>query len=383
VPSGIYTLAPTSSGYVFTPSSLAKRVASAALTNENFAATPTSAPGYSITGIVGGAISSGVVMILNGTNVGEAATDMSGAYGFFGLASGTYTVSASAPGYAFSATKTITIGTTDSTANDFTATAAHGSGVTVVAVAPLPPANVGKAYSQSVIKSVTGGIAPYRYQTDQLTAGAPPLGMVLDPNGTLTGTPAQQGTYSFNVCAVDSVGDITAACAPTSITVAPAVTNSTPAPAGTSWVYHDGAFDWPGDYSFVAVPDYKDTTGAPLSGAYDIKVTLTSAWGGWLPYALNWNFNSAGYTKLTFALKPTVENQKWNVYFVKVGDVPVGIYIDPTLYGPAPKVGQWATYTIPLSTLGVLGAPIYKFCIHDETGLSNNTWYVDDVGFVP
>jgi len=148
-------------------------------------------------------------------------------------------------------------------------------------------------------------------------------------------------------------------------------------------VYYDGVFKWPGDYSFVATPDYQDTSGEPLSGPYDIKVTITSAWGGWLPYALNWNFNSAPYTKLTFALKPTVENQQWNVYFVKVGDVPVGIYIDPTQYGPAPVVGQWATYTIPLSVLGVQGDPIYKFCIHDETGLSNNVWYVDNVGFEP
>jgi hypothetical protein len=148
-------------------------------------------------------------------------------------------------------------------------------------------------------------------------------------------------------------------------------------------VYYNGTYDWPLDYSFDVNVNYADTSGAPLSGAYDIKVSLTSAWGGWLPVAQNWDFNSAPYTKLTFALKPTVENQQWDVYFVRVGDVPVGIYIDPTQYGPAPVVGQWATYTIPLSVLGVQGDPIYKFCIHDETGLSNNVWYVDNVGFAP
>jgi hypothetical protein len=154
-------------------------------------------------------------------------------------------------------------------------------------------------------------------------------------------------------------------------------------PPGTSWVYYNGAFDWPGDYSFVAVPDYSDTSGNPLSGGYDVKVTLTGAWGGWLPYAQNWNFNSQGYTKLTFALKPTVENQQWNVYFVKVGDIPVGIYLNVLNYGPAPVVGQWATYTVPLSDLGVLGQSIYKFCIQDQTGRSDNVWYVDNVGFAP
>jgi hypothetical protein len=142
-------------------------------------------------------------------------------------------------------------------------------------------------------------------------------------------------------------------------------------------------FDWPGDYSYALTPDYKDTSGGPLSGPYDIKVTLDSAWGGWLPYALNWDFNSSGYTKLTFALKPTVANQQWHVYFVKVGDVPVGIYLNVTDYGPAPVPGKWATYTVPLSDLGVLGTSIYKFCIQDQSGLSSNTWYIDNVGFAP
>jgi hypothetical protein len=172
-------------------------------------------------------------------------------------------------------------------------------------------------------------------------------------------------------------------CAPTSITVGSSGGTPPPPPPGTSWVYYNGVFDWPGDYSYALTPDYKDTSGGPLSGPYDIKVTLDSAWGGWLPYALNWDFNSSGYTKLTFALKPTVANQQWHVYFVKVGDVPVGIYLNVTDYGPAPVPGKWATYTVPLSDLGVLGTSIYKFCIQDQSGLSSNTWYIDNVGFAP
>ena len=67
----------------------------------------------------------------------------------------------------------------------------------------------------------------------------------------------------------------------------------------------------------------------------------------------------------------------------KVGDVPVGIYLNVTDYGPAPVPGKWATYTVPLSDLGVLGTSIYKFCIQDQSGLSSNTWYIDNVGFAP
>ena len=133
----------------------------------------------------------------------------------------------------------------------------------------------------------------------------------------------------------------------------------------------------------MLTPDYTDTSGDPLSGAHDIKATLQGAWGGWLPYSKNWDFDSTGYTKLTFALKPTVAGQTWHVYFVKVGDVPVGIYLNVTDYGPAPVPGVWATYTVPLSDLGVLNQSIYKFCIQDMTGRSSNTWYVDNVGFIP
>jgi len=88
-------------------------------------------------------------------------------------------------------------------------------------------------------------------------------------------------------------------------------------------------------------------------------------------------------TGLTLSLKPTTSNQVWNVYFVKVGDIPVGISVDPAKYGPAPVAGKWATYTIPLADLGVLGTTIYKFAVQDKTGLSSNSWYVDNVGFVP
>ena len=384
VTTGVYTLAPMLTGYVFTPSSLAKRVMSASPGTANFAASATTAPTYSITGTVSGAAAAGVVITLNGANVGSAATDQSGGYGFFGLTSGTYSVSASLSSFSFSPAEVITIGAANATSNDFTSTQTPSGTITFVVPNPLPQATVGVAYSNSVITSIAGGTAPYHYQTDTQSNGTPPVGMVLNPNGTLTGTPSQAGQYAFNVCAVDAAGETTTPCEATSITVAAAPAQTTPPPAsGTSWVYYNGTYDWPLDYSFDVNVDYADTSGAPLSGPHDIKVTLTSAWGGWLPIAQNWDFNSAPYTKLTFALKPTVANQKWDVYFVRVGDVPVGIYIDPTQYGPAPVVGKWATYTIPLSALGVQGDPIYKFCIHDETGLGSNTWYVDNVGFAP
>ena len=153
------------------------------------------------------------------------------------------------------------------------------------------------------------------------------------------------------------------------------------------WVFKNGIFNWGGDYSFTATANYKDMSGASVSGSYDIAVTLTGAYGGYLPYAGGivplWNFDASPYNYLTFAFKPTVANQTAQVFFVKVGDIPVGVVVNPFSgqYGPKPQVGVWGTYRIPLSDLGVKGTSVYKFAIQDQTGLSKNVFYVDSIGF--
>jgi hypothetical protein len=163
---------------------------------------------------------------------------------------------------------------------------------------------------------------------------------------------------------------------------------STSAPPGsTFWVYYNGTFNWGGDYSFVATANYNDKSGVPLSGSYDIAVTVTGAYGGFLPFAGGtvplWNFDASPYSYLIFAFKPTVANQAAQVFFVKVGDIPVGVVVDPFngQYGPKPQAGVWGTYRIPLSDLGVKGTSVYKFAIQDQTGLGHNVFYVDNIGF--
>ncbi len=51
----------------------------------------------------------------------------------------------------------------------------------------------------------TGGQGPYHFQMDTM-GGFPPFGMVLHPNGLLTGTPKAKGAVKFRVCAVDLAG---------------------------------------------------------------------------------------------------------------------------------------------------------------------------------
>jgi hypothetical protein len=163
------------------------------------------------------------------------------------------------------------------------------------------------------------------------------------------------------------------------------------------WVYYNGVFNWPGDYSASATANYKDTTGLPLSGSYDINLTLNGPWGIWTPYAPNWDFNLTGFNYLVFSLKPTVANQVWTMYSMRVGDVRIvnsaGVPVTLSVlnYGPAPQAGVWATYRIPLAdfmTDWSTGSPVqlqamYKFGIQDETGLAANHWYIDNVEFTP
>lgn len=80
---------------------------------------------------------------------------------------------------------------------------ADTSKLTVISLVPieLPYAIVGVPYSSGVI--ATGGTAPYTYE---LTQGTIPTGMVLNENGTLSGTPTAAGTAAFTITATDSNG---------------------------------------------------------------------------------------------------------------------------------------------------------------------------------
>ncbi|MDB6102961.1 MAG: hypothetical protein JWO52_2960 [Gammaproteobacteria bacterium] len=162
-------------------------------------------------------------------------------------------------------------------------------------------------------------------------------------------------------------------------------------PPGSSgaqlWVYQNGTFYWPGDYSWGVKVNYKDTAGGPKSGPFDISVTGI---GGFQPFATNYDLDVSPYKYLIFSLKPTIANQQWASAFYQIGDVATGVKLNVLNYGPAPVVGQWTTYKIPLGAGGYqipAGLHIYKFMVQDQTadqsgsGYATNHWYVDDIHF--
>lgn len=94
-----------------------------------------------------------------------------------------------------------TIQVTDS--NGQTATRSYTGVMGAVTLTPetLPDGMAGMPYAQAL--TATGGTAPYSFA---VSAGALPEGLVLSADGTLSGTPAQSGTFAFTAQASDALG---------------------------------------------------------------------------------------------------------------------------------------------------------------------------------
>ena len=152
---------------------------------------------------------------------------------------------------------------------------------------PLPPAIVGKAYTATVVRAVAPN-SLYTFSVDSLANGALPGGMIIDLNGNLRGTTISTGrtdvsghqiprTYTFGVCATDTISRATTfPCPTTSITVNPAPVTVSVSKAGT------------GSGSIASVPA-GIACGATCSTSVDsgTQVTLTataapgSTFAGW------------------------------------------------------------------------------------------------------
>ena len=198
-------------------------------------------------------------------------------------------------------------------------------------------------------------------------------------SGSWSGSEPVSGSTSVSPSATASY---TLTCTGTggsnSATAKVTVTSATGTPS--SWLYYGGQFNWAGDYSFAATINYASTAGSPLSGKEDIAVT-TQQWGGWQPYTSG-PLDLTPYTSITLALQPTQANQAWSLSFTKSGATSSSTVVNVLNYGPAPVVGKWAVYNIPLSALGVSDSSIASFVLQDQSGLTSNLWYVDNVAFV-
>ena len=190
---GSYALTPSHTGYTFNPTSQNATISSASVTGINFTATPqvgTFTISGTITPTAGG---SGATVTLSGPAAANTTTDTSGNYTFSGLANGTYTVTPSNTGYAFSpVSQSITINGTNQVGVNFVAAVQTGHSVTLTWIASTTSTVTG----YNVYRTTTNG-------TGYAKINATP---VLAPTVTYTDTTVSSGTTYYYVTTAVDVG---------------------------------------------------------------------------------------------------------------------------------------------------------------------------------
>jgi hypothetical protein len=123
---GSYTVTPSKSGFTFTPANQPVTINGASATSVNFTATPI--PTYSISGTVSPiAAGNGATVKATGTATASVTADASGNYTIAGLSNGTYTITPSQSGYAFTpANQPVTINGANITGVNFTGQVSAG-----------------------------------------------------------------------------------------------------------------------------------------------------------------------------------------------------------------------------------------------------------------
>lgn len=193
-----------------------------------------------------------------------------------------------------------------------------------------------------------------------------------------------------------------AACPPPVVVVTPPPVTTNPPPpvsTGSYTVYANGTLgggdgNWTQTFDDVSmVTNYKDTSGKPQSGSFDLKITGGQQWPIWMPYANNppKSFSMSNYTTVSFDIKTTVASDNFNFYFVPAGDeaCPNGLTCAVSLpnakYGPSSfTANTWYHITIPLADMGVPSFPasaVFKFGLQEDSGKVGISWFVNNVVF--
>ena len=151
------------------------------------------------------------------------------------------------------------------------------------------------------------------------------------------------------------------------------------ASAQTNLVIYNGALasGWQ-DWSYTD-SDNLSATSPVYSGGHSISVTITGAWGAFVPYHAP--FDDSAYDYLAFWLNGGQSGgQNLQLY----GDLDSVTPQAQRFYLSAPAANTWQKYVVPLSALGVDHATNFSgFAIQDSVGSSEPTFYLDDIELVP
>jgi hypothetical protein len=174
---GNYTVTPSLAGYVFSPAAIAVTVNDADVGGLNMVAQASTEPSHSISGAVSGAVSEGVSITLAGDNTASTTTNPSGGFVFTGLRNGSYTVSASLPGYSFTPPSTSVV----------------LNGADVADVSFVAGASASPTYS---ISGTLSGVAFSAVPVNLTGASIAATSTLTDPSGHYTFGGLASGSYS-------------------------------------------------------------------------------------------------------------------------------------------------------------------------------------------
>jgi len=338
---GSYTVTPSLTGNIFTPSSSAVTVNGANVTGTNFTATANVAPTYTISGTVSGAATSGVTITLSGANSGSVITGAGGTYSFPGLVAGSYTVTPSLASYTFSPTSTpVTIVAANSTGNNFTATA------------------VTYSISGTVSGNATSGVT-----------------MTLSGAGSATTTTGGGGTYTFTGLLNGSY------------TVTPSLTGNVFTPSSTAVIVSGANV---AGTNFVAasnvVPTY--TISGTVSGAVTsgVTVALSGASTGSVVTGVGGTYSFSSLVSGSYTVTPTLTGYTFSPTNIAIASLAANstgnnftaTAIPPATYSISGTVSGNATSGVTMTLSGAAsattttgGGGTYTF-----TGLSNGSYTV-------
>ena len=189
--SGTYVVAPSHTGYVYTPATQAVTVSGSNVTGVNF--TATSQQTFSISGTISPATGgAGATVTLSGPAASTSTSSSAGSYTFTGLLSGSYTVTPTSRGFSYApASQQVTLSAANVTAINFTAT-------------PQAIHSVSLTWTGSPTTTVTGYNVYRTTISGSLFArvnSSPVTGLVYTDSTVLNGL-----TYYFVTTAVDPNG---------------------------------------------------------------------------------------------------------------------------------------------------------------------------------
>lgn len=101
--------------------------------------------------------------------------------------------------------------------------------ISIVTPATLPSATVRQAYSE--VLEAAGGSPPYTWT---LASGSPPIGISMERNGVVSGTPSSAGAFNFTVQVSDGQGVIATRTFSLTVSLSLAVTTAPSLTAGTA-----------------------------------------------------------------------------------------------------------------------------------------------------